>query len=80
MKAIITLKVEEESAKFMEELDLESLKKDLDFVYPSKLELTIRGEFFVTYTGLSLWIENEEGTILRVPMNIIRDFVCKENK
>ena len=80
MKAIITLKVEEESTKFMEGLDLETLKKELDFVYPSKLELTIRGEFSAAYTGLSLWIENEEGTILRVPMNIIRDFAFKENK
>ena len=80
MKAIITLKAEEESAKFMEGLDFESLKKELYFVYPSKLELTIRGEFSVAYTGLSLWIENEEETILRVPMNIIRDFACKEIK
>ena len=81
MKAIITLRTVE-SVKFMKELDLESLKKDLDFVYPNStaLELTIRGDFYVTYTALSLWIENEEKIILKVPTNIIKSFVCKENE
>lgn len=78
MKIIIKLKPTKEAVDFLNSIDIFSLPVEL--VNNSGLEITIKGNFFLSFTGLSLWIENEEESLLRVPMNIIRDFVCKENK
>ena len=80
MKAIITLKESEETLEFLENIDLDELKSCVDFVYIANMDITLRGEFQVSYTGLSLWIEDKDYLLLRVPMNLVKDFIVKENK
>ena len=81
MKLLITLKDQNESKEFLKELDINELRDNIDFFYPSGLDLTIRDhDIFVSFIGGNLWIENEDYVLLRVPLNIIKDFVVKESK
>ncbi len=81
MKLIITLKDQNESKEFLKELDFDELKENLDFFYPSGLDLTLRDrEIFVNKTGGNLWVETEDYILLRVPFNLIESFIVKESK
>lgn len=81
MKLLITLKNQNESKEFLKELDIDELHANLDFFYPSGLDLTIRDrDIFASYIGGNLWVETEEYVLLRVPLNIIKDFVIKESE
>ena len=81
MKLLITLNNTQEAKDFIKELDHDELKENLDFYYPSNLDLTIKSEdIFISFLGGNLWIETEDFILLRVPMNLIHDFVVKEGK
>ena len=77
MKTIITLKDIQESLDFIKNIDLQELKDNLEFVYPSKLDLTIKGNFYVSFTGSFLWIENDDTIFLRIPFEIVKDYIVK---
>ena len=80
MKIIITFKDRQDSVMFMDSLNTSKLKEDLDFVYPSIRDLTLTGDFYVAFTVLSFWIENDDHIILRIPVELIKDLIIKETK
>ena len=80
MKLLITLKNTEKAKQFMEVLDHRELSDNLDFYYPSNLDLTLKDkEIYISFFGNNLWVENEDFILLRVPMNLIHDFIVKES-
>lgn len=80
MKIIITFKRTIDSVYFMDNLNVSKLKEDLDIVYPSFMDLTLKGNFHVAFTVLSFWIENDDHIILRIPVELIKDLIIKESK
>ena len=80
MKTIITLKDTQESLDFINNIDLDELKDNLEFVYPSKLDLTLKGNFFLSVSSGNLWIETEDFILLRITLNLIHDFIVKDSK
>lgn len=80
MKTIITLKDTQEAKQLLQQCDFDELKDNLDFVYPSNLDITLKGDFFLSVSSGNLWIETEDYILLRIPLNLIHDFIVKEGK
>lgn len=80
MKTLITLKDTQEAKELMDELDFDELKENLDFVYPSKLDITLKGSYYLSVSIGCLWIETDDFILLRVPLNLIHGFIVKEGK
>ena len=79
MKTIITLKDLPESKELLKNCDFDELKEELDFVYPSNLDITLKGNFFLSVSCGNLWIETESFILLRIPVQLIRDFIVKDS-
>lgn len=82
MKTIITLKSHYDSVEFVKQLksNIEIFNKYIPFIYIQQLEITLKGEFNVSYTGLSFWIESEEDIILRFPIELVKEMNIKEGE
>ena len=81
MKLLITLKISEESKKLIYDIDVDELKENLDFVYITNYDITIRDrKIFITFIGGNLWVEDSDSLYLRVPLNLIHDFIVKESE
>lgn len=71
MKALIEFKIDEESIDFINNIDYDELANNLDLVHTHLNKLTLEGDFYFSYTGLSFWIENDNSIILRLPKEYI---------
>lgn len=81
MKLLITLKYNEETKNFKNDIDVDELKENLDFVYVANNDITIRDrKIFISFIGGNLWVENGDSLYLRIPLNLIHDFIVKESK
>ena len=82
MKTIITLKSKFDSVELVRQLksNIEFYNKYIPFIYIRQLEITLKGDFTVSYTGLSFWIENEEDVILRFPVELVKEMNIKEGE
>ena len=80
MKTIIALKEREESLELLKSINEAEVKSNMDFGYISKLEITLEGNFHISFTGLSLWIEDSENeeNYLKIPVSLIKGFEIEE--
>ena len=82
MKTIIVLKSKFDSVELVKQLksNIEIYNKYIPFIYIQQLEITLKGDFKVSYTGLSFWIETEEDIVLRFPVDLIKEMNIKEGE
>ena len=80
MKTNITLTNTQEAKELMNYIDFNELKENLDFAYATNLDITLKGSYYLSVSCGCIWIETDEYILLRVPLNLVHDFIVKESE